>query len=103
MFISFLAAFLGPLLGILISDYYFVRKKKLNVDKLYNGTKSYNWLGFVALIIGGVFGLLFVQISWMVGLPISALIYWAGYKFLPSYQKELMNDFEGTREEVDVS
>ncbi|PLT35502.1 hypothetical protein CUU64_02520 [Bacillus sp. V5-8f] len=87
-FIAFYSAFLGPLLGILIADYYLVHKQKLNIDALYQDTIKYNWLGLGSLIIGGVFGIVFLEISWMVGLPISAFIYWAGYQFLPSYKAQ---------------
>jgi nucleobase:cation symporter-1, NCS1 family len=85
-FIAFYSAFLGPLLGILIADYYFVHKQKLDVEALYENTVKYNWLGLGSLVIGGVFGVIFLPISWMVGLPISLVLYWAGYRFLPSYK-----------------
>ena len=31
-----LGAFIGPLFGILIADYYFVRRQQINVDDLYS-------------------------------------------------------------------
>ncbi|WP_066295560.1 NCS1 family transporter [Bacillus sp. FJAT-29937] len=85
-FISFYSAFLGPLLGILIADYYFIHKQKFNVDALYENTIKYNWLGLGSLAIGGIIGVIFLQISWMVSMPISAFLYWAGYQYLPNYK-----------------
>lgn len=91
-FIGYYSAFLGPLLGILITDFYFVRDRRFNVSRLYNNAVKYNWLGLGALLIGGIIGIVFLEISWMVSLPISSLLYWLGYKYLPSYKKELMRD-----------
>ena len=34
--IDVLGAFIGPLFGILIADYYFVRRQQINVDDLYS-------------------------------------------------------------------
>ncbi|WP_160118456.1 NCS1 family transporter [Bacillus sp. V59.32b] len=96
-FIAFYSAFLGPLLGILISDYYFVQKQQLHVESLYQNTIKYNWLGLGSLLIGGIFGVLFLDISWMVGLPISAVLYWAGYNYLPYYKTQK------TAKEADVT
>ncbi|WNS76231.1 NCS1 family transporter [Bacillus sp. DTU_2020_1000418_1_SI_GHA_SEK_038] len=87
-FISFYSAFLGPLLGILIADYYFIHKQKFNVESLYNKTIKYNWLGLGSLLIGGIIGVIFLPISWMVSMPISALLYWAGYQYLPNYKSK---------------
>lgn len=88
-FIAFYSAFLGPLLGILLADFYLVRKQKLNVEELYNSKVKYNILGLGALAIGGIVGIIFLEISWMVGLPVGLVTYWAGYNLLPSYKSQL--------------
>jgi NCS1 family nucleobase:cation symporter-1 len=47
---------MGPLAGVMCSDYYFVRKGKYNVKELYNefGLYSYdrgiNWRAYVAFL-----------------------------------------------------
>ena len=58
-FLIFVSGLLGPVLGILIADYYLVRKKKLELAELYKeeGIYSYNKTGFntaamIALCIG---------------------------------------------------
>lgn len=101
-FINSYAAFLGPLLGVLISDYYFVRKGKLNIPGLYKGTVKYNWLGFFSIIVGGIVGIIFLPISWMVGLPIGAILYWIGYKVIPFYKDELVHVPEETTNNLDI-
>lgn len=87
-FIAFYSAFLGPLLGILLADYYLIRKQKINVEEYYNQQIGYNWLGIGTLIISGIVGIIFLPISWMVSLPLSIILYWGGYQLVPFYKKE---------------
>lgn len=95
------SSLLGPVGGIMIADYYFVRKQKLNVNALYNSKgqysykNGYNIAGVIALISGilpNVPGFL-LQIkavdattfpiwlsdlyhyAWFVGFFVSALVY----------------------------
>ncbi|KAK9446408.1 permease for cytosine/purines, uracil, thiamine, allantoin-domain-containing protein [Limtongia smithiae] len=60
-FMSGYAVWLGPLAGILLSDFYFVHKKKYDVWELYNKNGIYrynkwgtNWRAFVAFFCGWV-------------------------------------------------
>ncbi|REV34340.1 nitrate reductase, partial [Mycobacterium tuberculosis] len=52
------SALLGPVAGILIADYYLVRRKELDVDALYRGTGQYaygngwNMAAIVAFAVG---------------------------------------------------
>jgi len=49
------SALLGPIAGILIADYFMVRKSELDADSLFkhNGIyKKWNWAGLIALIVG---------------------------------------------------
>lgn len=87
-FIAFYSAFLGPLLGILLADYYLVRKQRINVEEYYNQEIGYNWLGIGVLLVSGFAGVIFLPISWMVSLPLSVVLYWAGYQLVPNYKKE---------------
>lgn len=93
-FIAFYSAFLGPLLGILLADYYLIRKQKINVEEYYDQQVSYNWLGIGTLLISGIVGIIFLPISWMVSLPLSVLLYWGGYQVVPVYKKEARTRME---------
>ncbi|KAK9350540.1 permease for cytosine/purines, uracil, thiamine, allantoin-domain-containing protein [Lipomyces doorenjongii] len=59
-FMSGYSVWLGPLCGILVSDYYFVHKQKYDVYELYNFNGIYrykygvNWRAFAAFTIGWV-------------------------------------------------
>ena len=100
------SALLGPVAGILIVDYYLIRKKQLNVDDLYNETGAYsyrsgwNWLAIAALLLGvlpnvpGFLNAAFPQTfpgvgdffkgvytyAWFIGLAIAAVAYGVGMK-----------------------
>ena len=91
--IDTLIAFFGPLSGIMISDYYFIRKGNLNNKDIYSlentGTYYYTggWhlKGFYSLIIGFIFSastiwnsnLMFLQsYSWLIGATVSFLVYY---------------------------
>ena len=96
------SSLLGPVGGIMIVDYYFIRKQRLIVDDLYNSkgiyrfTKGFNINAIFALILGilpNVPGFLMTikvidatafpewitglyHYAWFVGFGISGLVYW---------------------------
>ncbi len=98
------SALLGPVAGILIVDYYLIRRTKLNVVDLYqeNGNYTYaggwNWVAIVAFVLGvlpnvpGFLNAAFPQsfpnvgdffkgvytYAWFIGLAISAVVYRIG-------------------------
>ena len=95
------SSLLGPIGGIMIVDYFFIKKKELDVDDLYKRqgrytfTKGFNYSAILAFILGilpNIPGFL-VQINvstkgnlpfleslyhyaWFVGFIISGLVYW---------------------------
>jgi len=91
-FLIFVSGLLGPVLGILITDYYFIRKKRVELAELYkeSGIYSYKNTGFnkaaiIALFIGVFLALIgywvpafnfLYSLSWFTGFIISSLIYY---------------------------
>src|SRR6184192_425514 len=86
------AAFLGPVAGIMICDYFIVRRRVLLVDDLYlrDGQYEYaggfNWVALVALAAGAgtaLVGLVMPSVralydySWFVGFAVSFAAYYA--------------------------
>jgi nucleobase:cation symporter-1, NCS1 family len=84
------AAFLGPIAGIMICDYYIVRKRRLSVDDLYlrGGVYEYsggfNWKAIIALGLGASVALIGLGVpnvrflydySWFVGFSVSFASY----------------------------
>ena len=109
------SALLGPIAGILIADYYFIRRTQLDVDQLYleNGTYSYvngwNIAAIVAFVLGvapnvpgflnaafpNTFPDVFVffktiyTYAWFVGLALASIIYLGFMKFNSRAQRNI--------------
>ena len=91
-FLIFVSGLLGPVLGILIADYYFIRKKTLALAELYKeeGVYSYGKTGFnkaamIALFAGIFLALIgywvpqlnfLYTLSWFTGFIISFVLYY---------------------------
>jgi nucleobase:cation symporter-1, NCS1 family len=90
------AAFLGPVAGIMICDYFVIRRRVLLVDDLYlrDGAYEYlrgfNWLAVAALLAGAGTALVGLVIptlrtlydySWFVGFAVSFVTYYLFTKF----------------------
>ena len=96
-------ALLGPIAGIMIVDYFVLRRRELNVDDLYRrgGVYEYsrgiNWVAMLALAAGvapnlpgflGAIGVIkpsplaasIYNWAWFVGLGVAAIVYFAGMR-----------------------
>jgi len=86
------AAFLGPVAGIMICDYFVIRRRVLVVDDLYlrggvyEYSRGFNWLAVLALALGAgtaLVGLVVAPLrvlydySWFVGFAVSFVAYYA--------------------------
>ncbi|MQY30910.1 NCS1 family nucleobase:cation symporter-1 [Nocardia aurantia] len=90
-----LGAFIGPLFGVLISDYYLIRKRHIEVDQLFTMSetgsywyrKGYNPAAIIATVIAAVFAVFPVlfthirgmhtaaQYSWFIGCGVALVVY----------------------------
>lgn len=87
LFTQFYSAFLGPIFAVMAVDYYFLRKKKLDVNELYDkqGTfKGINWAAVIAIVIGSLCSLLIMKLSWYVSLIPTGAAYYFLMKAMPS-------------------
>lgn len=83
-FMVIYSAFLGPIYGIMIVDYYIIWKRRPNIANLYkigNPDITYdggwNWAGIIAMVIGALAAnFIERQISWFIGAPVAGLVYW---------------------------
>jgi NCS1 family nucleobase:cation symporter-1 len=86
------AAFLGPIAGIMICDYYLIRRRTLLVDDLYlrdgayEYSRGFNWRAISALFLGAAVALIGLVVpsirflydySWFVGFVVSFFTYLA--------------------------
>lgn len=91
--LDILAAFIGPLFGILIADFYFIKKQQVHVDDLFNDqpggaywyTNGVNPKAIAALVPAVVIGLVFTLVpylqhlapfNWFIGAGLGATFYY---------------------------
>ena len=87
LFTQIYSAFLGPIFAVMVTDYYFLRRRKLDLNMLYNTEgdfKGINWAAVLAIAIGAIVSLFFVTISWYVSLIPTAAAYYVLMKALKS-------------------
>jgi NCS1 family nucleobase:cation symporter-1 len=100
------SALLGPIAGIMIADYWILRRKELDVPDLYRTTGRYagtNWVAMVALLAGiapnvpgflhsvhvlggepGIFTDIYPY-AWFTGVVIAAVVYVVGMRIRPGF------------------
>ncbi len=88
-----IGSFFGPIFGIIITDYYFINKAKINNKDLYSSDNEGSYFfsngwhikGIYALIIGFIFSastiwninMNFLQsYSWLIGASMSSITYY---------------------------
>lgn len=93
VFIDICTAFFGAIFAAMVTDYYFFRKRQLSIDDLYDPDGPFvgvNWRGIIAICVGSVIGLTFIEVSWFVSLIPTALVYFLLTKYTkmsPSFNK----------------
>jgi NCS1 family nucleobase:cation symporter-1 len=98
------SSLLGPIAGIMIVDYFIIRKQQLDVIALYqeDAYPAINWAGFIAFLVPAAFTLSavffgvmswFYDYGWFTGAFSGAALYYGLSKFSPqwTYKQELEN------------
>jgi NCS1 family nucleobase:cation symporter-1 len=97
-FLGYYGALLSAVGGIMICDYYVIRRRRLNVPELYRArgqfffARGVNPAGLIAWLVAGGVAVWQLQYAYLVGFPLGFLVYWLLMKFwiLPQYpQAEL--------------
>ncbi|WP_100374511.1 NCS1 family transporter [Bacillus sp. FJAT-45037] len=91
---------LSAIVGILVADYYFIRKRRVNVHDLYreNGQYQYwkglNLAGLIAWVVGGGAAYFIQTYSFIVGFVVGAAIYYvlAKYWWFEKYKQAELED-----------
>lgn len=96
------SGFLGPVLGIMLCDYFFIRKKRLQLAELYKNkglysySKGINWIAMISLMLG-IFGALIwyvvpdlwflSDLAWFTGFIITFVVYYVVMKGSTHYKQ----------------
>ena len=78
-FVLIYSAFAGPIFALLVMDYWVIRKQKINILEFYdpNGPfKGINRSAVIAMAVGVVVSLIFVNISWYASIIPTSLVYY---------------------------
>lgn len=93
IFIKVYSAFLGPIVAILLIEYYILRKQKVNVENLYKAGgpfAGYNPAAMIALFVGAGIAFVNVDLAWVIGFVVASIVYMllTKYAFKDSRFKE---------------
>lgn len=81
VFLGYYGAFLSAIAGIMIADYYLIRRRRLNVPDLYrmNGQFRYaggfNWAGLIAWLVAGSLAAWWSHYAVLIGFPVGLILY----------------------------
>jgi NCS1 family nucleobase:cation symporter-1 len=90
-FILNYSALFGPMLGVMLADYFVIRRRTLVVAELYDTSPrspfwfsgGFNLAGCIATLVPGLITMIwFLQISWLLGVPAGFVIYLMLYPLL---------------------
>jgi NCS1 family nucleobase:cation symporter-1 len=107
-FVNFIGSAMGPIFGIMMVDYYLIRKGQLNVEALYHENGEFEFQGgwhmnaLIAFVIGGLFSSVLPTFTsllpdwwgtygWFFGVAIGGAVYYVlrvrSVSAAPAYQK----------------
>ena len=77
-FVHVYSAFLGPMIAILVIEFYVLRKQHIDIEELYRKGGDFsgvNYAAIIALIVGAAAAFLFVDLAWLIGFIVAAIVY----------------------------
>lgn len=78
MFILIYSAFLGPIVSILLLEYYVLRKQTIDIKELYKEDgqfSGYNPCAIIAMLIGAGAAFMKVELAWIIGFVVAGIAY----------------------------
>jgi nucleobase:cation symporter-1, NCS1 family len=84
LFVLIYSAFLGPIVSILLVEYYILRKQKVNVDDLYKKDGPFsgvNPCALIAMLAGALAAFVEVDLGWIIGVVVGGVSYLLLMKF----------------------
>jgi NCS1 family nucleobase:cation symporter-1 len=79
LFVQTYSAFLGPIFAVLVVDYFIIRRRTLDISKLYDENGPYRGVNYAAIfasLIGAAVALWFSSVSWYASLIPAGVSYY---------------------------
>jgi NCS1 family nucleobase:cation symporter-1 len=79
LFVQTYSAFLGPIFAVLVVDYFIIRRRTLDISKLYDENGPYRGVNYAAIfasLIGATVALWFSSVSWYASLIPAGVSYY---------------------------
>ncbi|KZL24044.1 NCS1 family transporter [Pseudovibrio sp. Ad37] len=95
-YLGLYGAMLAALGGIMICDYFVIRKRRLNVPELYEEDGQFKYIagcnpaGLIAWVVGGALAIYVIDLSYFVGFFSAFALYWVLMKvwILPKFKQD---------------
>ncbi|MFZ3154976.1 NCS1 family transporter [Pseudomonas sp.] len=90
VFVQTYSAFLGPIFAVMVVDYFIIRRRTLDVGKLYDPQGPYrgvNYAAIIASLFGAVVALSLSSVSWYASLIPAGLSYYLLMRHWPACQR----------------
>lgn len=90
MFVQTYSAFLGPIFAVMVVDYFIIRRRTLDIGKLYDQNGPYrgvNYAAIIASLFGAVVALSLSSVSWYASLIPAGLSYYLLMRHWPACQR----------------
>lgn len=102
-FLNYYGAALSAVAGIMLCDYYVIRRRRVNIPDLYKKdgqfkfAKGFNPAGLISWVVAGGLSMYFLSYAYLVGLPLGFAMYYTLMKYwvLNKYpQAEIDSNFD---------
>ncbi len=83
-FVLIYSAFLGPVVSIILVEYYILRRQKVDVPELYKADGNfagYNPAALTAMLLGAAAAFMLVDLAWIIGVVVAGISYYLLSKY----------------------
>jgi NCS1 family nucleobase:cation symporter-1 len=90
VFVQTYSAFLGPIFAVMVVDYFIIRRRRLDVGKLYDPQGPYRGVNYAAIfasLLGAMVALSLSSVSWYASLVPAGLSYYLLMRHWPACQR----------------
>ncbi|MDP3979699.1 MAG: NCS1 family transporter [Pseudomonas sp.] len=90
VFVQTYSAFLGPIFAVMVVDYFIIRRRRLDVGKLYDPQGPYRGVNYAAIfasLLGAMVALSLSSVSWYASLAPAGLSYYLLMHHWPACQR----------------